>query len=255
VEAKRAGIAYGWMWFKQGIWLFKRNPFLWMFLTSLLVVGMFALMLFPFIGPFLPGVLFPAFFAGLMLGCHALAEEKPLQPQHLLAGFQSHGARLLSLGALNAVVNVLVGKLLVEAAGGASFENDLKTVLQAQDPDAMMQALQQTGIMLPMYAMVLMSVLLQFLVQLAAMLVVFRGAAPLPALLAALRATLLNALPLLVYALMVLPLALLASLPAMLGWLVLLPILLTTQYAIYRDLFPMAGDIKPPPATEAPPQG
>jgi uncharacterized membrane protein len=69
------------------------------------------------------------------------------------------------------------------------------------------------------------------------------------------RATLVNLLPLLVYSLMVLPFALLATLPYMLGWLVLLPVLITVQYAIYRDMFPMPGDRAMPADAAPPPEG
>jgi len=58
-----------------------------------------------------------------------------------------------------------------------------------------------------------------------------------------LRAFLQNMIPLSVYALLLLPFALLASLPMMLGWLVLLPVIITSLYAIYRDIFPMEEDL------------
>lgn len=252
MRAQRVGMLYGWMWLKQGLWLFKRNPFLWMFLTSMLVVGMFASVLFPIVGPILPSVLFPAFFAGLMLGAHALAEEKALEPQHLLEGFKQQGARLLSLGVLNMALNMLVGSVLLGAIGGEKFEEDLKNVLQQTSPESTVDAINQTGIMLPMEILALVSLALQFIVQIAAMLIVFRHLAPFPALVAAFRAVLRNALPLLVYAVMLIPFALLATLPYMLGWVVLLPIILATQYAIYRDFFPMPRDMQTP-SDAAPP--
>jgi uncharacterized membrane protein len=60
---------------------------------------------------------------------------------------------------------------------------------------------------------------------------------------ASLRAFLRNMIPLTVYGLLLLPFAILASLPMMLGWLVLLPVIITSLYAIYRDLFPMEEDV------------
>jgi uncharacterized membrane protein len=67
--------------------------------------------------------------------------------------------------------------------------------------------------------------------------------APLPAMKVSLRAFLRNMIPLTAYGLLLLPFAILASLPMMLGWLVLLPVIITSLYAIYRDLFPMEGDV------------
>ncbi len=50
---------------------------------------------------------------------------------------------------------------------------------------------------------------------------------------------------------MLLPFAYAASLPMMLGWLVLMPVVITSMYATYRDLFPVqpeaaAGDATAP---------
>ncbi len=47
-----------------------------------------------------------------------------------------------------------------------------------------------------------------------------------------------NLMPLTVYGLLLLPFAILASLPMMLGWLILLPVIIASMYAAYRDLFP-----------------
>lgn len=255
IRAQRVGILYGWMWIKQGLWLFKRNPFLWMFLTSLLVVGMAGMAMLPFLGGLVFSILFPAFFAGLMLGCHALAEDKPLELTHLLAGFQSHGTPLISLGIIGTVLKLLIVGLLL-MGGGHDLLQIVSSGQQPADPQKVLQAFRQAGVMLPITFM--LSMVLQTALPFAAMLIVFRQVAPLAALLATLRAVLLNLLPLLVYGLMVLPFAILASLPFMLGWLVLLPIVITTQYAIYRDMFPMPGDHghtaeaegnQPPPAS------
>jgi len=241
MQARRAGLLHGWMWLKQGLWLFKRNPFLWMFLTSILVVGTAGMAMLPILGGFLLAVLFPAFFAGLMLGCHALAEDKELELRHLFSGFQTHGTPLISLGVASMVIKLLLANAVI-LAGGDALVNQMVAAMQAENADAMLHALSEAGIMFPVY--LVLSTVLQTSVFFAAMLIVFRGATPLASLLAAVRATLVNALPLLVYGLMLLPLAALASMPLMLGWLVLLPIIITSQYAIYRDLFPMQKDLQ-----------
>jgi uncharacterized membrane protein len=75
--------------------------------------------------------------------------------------------------------------------------------------------------------------------QFAPMLVIFGKMMPVPAMKTSLRAFLRNIVPLTVYGAMLLPFALLASLPMMLGWLVLMPIVIASMYATYRDLFPM----------------
>ena len=75
--------------------------------------------------------------------------------------------------------------------------------------------------------------------QFAPMLVLFDKVAPWPALKISLQAFLRNALPLTVYGLLLLPFAVFASMPMMLGWLILMPVLITSVYAAYRDFFPI----------------
>ena len=96
--------------------------------------------------------------------------------------------------------------------------------------------------------MTLFTILLMAM-QFSPMLVIFGGMQPIPALKASLRAFLHNVLPLTVYTVALLPFAILATLPMMLGWLVLMPVIITSMYAIFCDLFPMQ------PATPAAAEG
>jgi hypothetical protein len=49
----------------------------------------------------------------------------------------------------------------------------------------------------------------------------------------------------LVYGLILILLAVLASIPIMLGWFVLLPVIITSLYASFCDIFPAATEITP----------
>lgn len=252
MRARRVGLLHGWMWIKQGIWLFRKNPFLWMFLTSILVVGVSGMAMLPVVGGLLPTIVYPAFFAGLMLGCHALAEDKQLELRHLFAGFQQFGTPLLTVGIINMVIQLLIFGAVV-LGGGENLLHILMSGKEPAHPQEVEQAVRDAGMMFPIG--LALFILVQTSMPYAAMLVAFRRVAPLAAVLAAVRATLVNLLPLLLYSLMVLPFALLATLPYMLGWLVLLPLLITVQYAIYRDMFPMPGDRVLPADAGRPPAG
>jgi len=170
-----------------------------------------------------------------MFGCHALAKGEELELAHLFAGFQQHAQKLVTLGGVN-----LVGQLLILGVmmftGGATLVSILMSGKPPDDPEILMQAVAGAGFSL-LLGMTLFSVLMMAM-QFAPMLVIFGGMRPIPALKASLRAFLRNVIPLTVYVLALLPFAVLATLPMMLGWLVLLPIIFTSMYAIYRDLFP-----------------
>lgn len=239
-EARKVAAGHGWMWLKQGIWLFRKSPLLWMVLTSICVVGLVGISTFPMIGDSLSTLLFPGFFAGLMAGCHALANDEELELAHLFSGFQKHAVPLVTLGGIS-----LVGQLailgLMTLLGGGDLVNLMMSGKQVDSPEVLAQAVADAGGALYI-GMFLFFVLLMGL-QLAPLLVMYREMAPFAAVQHSLRAFLRNALPMALYGAIVFPLMVLATLPMMLGWLLLLPVLITSTYAVYRDLFPMPGDV------------
>jgi len=83
--------------------------------------------------------------------------------------------------------------------------------------------------------------------QFAPMLVYFRNVPPLQAMRLSLRAFLHNVGPMLVYGLTFMLLAILATLPMMLGWLILLPLVFTSLYASYSDIFPPVNEVASTP--------
>ncbi len=234
MEARKVSALHGWMWIKQGYWLFRKNPLLWMALTSIAVVGIFGISMIPVVGEPLSTLLFPVLLAGFMFGCHALAQGEELEIAHLFGGFQKNTPQLVTLGGINLICQLLImGAMML--AGGAALVGLLMSGKPVEDPAVLMQAAAGAGLAI-MLGIVLYSILLMAL-QFAPMLVIFSGMRPVPALQASLRAFVRNFLPLTVYGLALIPFMILASLPAMLGWLVLLPIILTSMYAIYLDLF------------------
>jgi uncharacterized membrane protein len=68
-------------------------------------------------------------------------------------------------------------------------------------------------------------------------LVVFDGAAPVDAIKASFAACLRNIMPFLIYGVLGLVAGIVASIPFGLGWIALLPIMLLTIHASYRDIF------------------
>ena len=248
MEARKVNAINGWMWIKQGYWLFRKNPLLWMALTAIGVIGMLGIAIIPVVGDPLATLLFPVLLAGFMFGCHALAQGEELELAHLFAGFQQNAHQLVTLGGIN-----LVGQLLILGVmmltGGATLVSILMSGKPPDDPAILMQAIAGAGFAL-LLGVTLFTILLMAM-QFAPMLVIFGKMPPIPALKTSLRAFLRNMIPLTVYGVMLLPFAILATLPIMLGWLVLLPIVIASLYAIYRDLFPMQPESSSPIEGEA----
>lgn len=235
MEAKRLNVASGWLWIRQGIYLFKKSPILWVVLTFMGITSLIAIGSIPVIGDPLATLLFPVLFSGLLQGCRALEHDEELELAHLFAGFKQLTQQLVTLGGLNLVGQLSIFGVMM-LTGGSALVSILMSSTQMEDPAALTQAAMGAGFSI-MIGLGLFTVLLMA-TQFAPMLVTFDKIAPFAALKVSLRACLNNVAPLSVYGIMMVLFGLAASLPMMLGWLILLPIMITSIYAAYRGMFP-----------------
>jgi hypothetical protein len=142
----------GYVWFRQGIWLFRKNPlaFLTLFFTYLLVMTLISQI--PVIGGVLPLIFIPGVAVGFMAACRNTIAGKPVFPTILVDGFHSYGPivarRLLVLGALYVVAMALVlagsaladgGMLLKVMLGATTINQD--AIANSDIPLAVMTAL------------------------------------------------------------------------------------------------------------------
>lgn len=110
----------GYVWFRQGIWLFRRNPlaFLTLFFAYLLVMTLISGI--PVIGGILPLLFVPGVAVGFMAACRDTIAGKPVFPTILVDGFRSYGGtvakQLLALGVIYAaaMTAVLAASALVD---------------------------------------------------------------------------------------------------------------------------------------------
>ncbi|CAH1204862.1 conserved membrane hypothetical protein [Candidatus Nitrotoga sp. BS] len=240
MEARKVNIANGWLWIKQGYWLLKKSPVLWVSQAVIGVVGLLGISTIPVIGDPLATLLFPILLAGYMFGCRALEHDEELELSHLLAGFHNNTAQLVTLGGISLICQMLIlGVMMI--TGGATLVSILMSGQPVDNPEILAQAATGAGFAL-MLGMTLFSMLLMAM-QFAPMLIIFDEMSPIDALKASLLACLRNILPLWLYGAIMLLFMMAASMPMMLGWLVLLPVMLSSMYAIYRDLFPTPTEL------------
>jgi uncharacterized membrane protein len=258
MEVRKVKAMHGWMWIRHGFWLFKKSPLLWMALTTIGMAGIIGLSAIPVLGDPLATLLFPVLFAGYMLGCHALAQGEELELAHLFSGFQQHAQKLVTLGGISLVAQMLILGVMKVTGGTALISIMMDNKAGTEDPAELMNTIAQAMVgaeLAIVLGLTLFSVLLMAM-WFAPMLIVFGNMAPVVALRTSMHAVFRNMVPLTVFALLLFPFAVLASLPMMLGWLIFFPVYITSQYAIYRDLFPMEEDSIPGevvnPAEEAP---
>jgi len=250
VEAGR-----GWQWIIGGAVLFRKSPLMWATLVLILYVALKVLMRISLLG--LIGILLlPIFLVGMMEGCKALERGDQLQIGHLLSGFRTNAAPLITLGGISLVGNLLIA-LIIQAIGGDAMITIMKfsgqTTIAPDAVESVRQAMSKA--MLAAAVGAALSLPLMMALWFAPLLVWFNGMKPLQAIVYSFWACWKNVLPFLVYGLvvlaaliMVMPVGL-ATQQVDLGLWMLGPILIPTIYTSYKDIF-RAGD--PPAAGENP---
>jgi uncharacterized membrane protein len=235
MEPQRLAAGRGWEWIKQGYALFMKAPLLWIVLLVICVVTIAAISVIPFIGEPLVSLLMPVMVVGLMAGCRALQNGEELELAHLFSGFQLHTSPLVTLGGIALVGQYLIFGVMM-LVGGGTIVNIMMSSADITDPEIFTKAIAGAGLAVLLGA-TLFSVLIMA-TQFSPMLIYFNNAPPIAAMKLSLRAFTGNVAPMLVYGATFILLAIFASIPMMLGWLILLPIIFTSVYAAYSDIFP-----------------
>lgn len=125
----------GYVWFRQGIWVFRRNPIAFMMLLIAYLFAWLVLSLVPVVGSLLPMLFAPGISVGFMAASRNAISGKPFYPTVLATGFREHGRRiaidLLILGVINSVLVVAAFALTSIADGGMVFRSAVLNL----DPD------------------------------------------------------------------------------------------------------------------------
>jgi hypothetical protein len=236
----------GWNWIADGFNLFLKNPGMWIVLTVLLVVGTMIIAIIPFLGGIAISLVWPVLIAGLLLGCRALDSGQPLELQHLWAGFQTGDrlSQLIVVGVAYLIATIVVMGVVFAAVG--------VPVLQAMRGGATPHA----SLMLSMMGTFLIGLLIALALLVPVMmamwfaptLIVFDKLNAVDAMKQSFAACLRNILPFLIYGVIAFVLNIVAAIPFGLGYLVLVPVLVCSLYAGYKDIF---AETAPAPAAAA----
>lgn len=241
-EMRIVGAGRGWVWLVEGYALFRRSPANWMALTLIFGVLWLASLFIPLVGPLLFNLFSPLLFAGLMIGCRALEEGRPLEVSHLFSAFKQHAGPLVTIGGVYLVGTIIVLGIVLLIAGGATLPALLKS---GADIETIRTAVRSLAIALAIGAAIYLPLIM--FIWFAPLLVVFDGLAPVPAMKLSFEACLRNTVPFLVYGLAILAVWIVLSVPAAFGPLgmalmiafvvVSIPVLICSIYASYKDVF------------------
>jgi uncharacterized membrane protein len=231
-------MGHGWRWIVEGWHSFTASPVLWIITALLFIIISVVTAAVPVVGPLAGIVLTPVLTAGLMIGASEVAAGRPLSIGHLFAGFQQRVGSLVGVGLLSTLFLGIGVLIILFAFGGAVMQLMMKASvdLASVDPAALTRS--SLRLLFTITAVALLLLLpLSMAFYFAPALIALGGQGPLAAMRMSLLACLRNSLPLLVYSLALIVLAILATLPLALGWIVLLPVLIASAYASYRDIF------------------
>jgi len=220
----------GWDWIPAGWELFKKQAGMWIALVLVAFVIFFVLALIPVVGSLATFVLTPVFAAGVLVGSRAVDEGRGLEFGHLFAGFKQKFAELATVGAIYLGSAVAIA-LVVGLATGASIFTMMSGVGPEATPAAALTFLLALLIMLALLVPVIMAVWF------APALVLFHDKGAVDAMKESFTGCLRNVVPFLVYGIVIMVFGLIASIPLGLGWLVLGPVLCTSFYASYKDIY------------------
>lgn len=220
----------GWDWIPLGWELFKKQAGMWIALVLVAFVIFFVLALIPIVGSLATFVLTPVFAAGVLVGSRAVDEGRELEIGHLFAGFKQKFAQLATVGAIY-LGSAIVIALVVGLATGASIFTMMSLSGAEASPAAALSVLLALLIMLALLLPVVMAVWF------APALVLFHDKNAVDAMKESFSGCLRNVVPFLVYGIVIMVFGVIASIPLGLGWLVLGPVLCTSFYTSYKDIY------------------
>ena len=227
-------------WVGQGWKMFLQAPLMWVVNIVIFVVILTVISLVPFIGALASYALNGLLCGGLMLGAHKLYGGQPLEAVDVFSGFKGPIAKPLLIVGLFYMVAWLViiittAALFIVVLG---VSGGIGAVMSG-DSGALMGLMAGAGLGAIVVLLIVMALSIPIFMAFwfAPALVALGGMAPAKALGASFTACLKNFIPFLLYGLVFLVLFIIGLIPFGLGLLVVVPLLFTSTYFAYRDIF------------------
>ncbi len=236
---KQVPIGNAWTWILKGFNLFKANPAMWIILLVIYLAIMIPVSMLPVIGSVLSTLLAPVFAAGMMWGCQALIKGQDLEINHLFEGFKHNTSQLITLGGIYMVSLLFVAVIVVMALDKETIE----LLLAGKD----LSAEQADGMLMPMLIalMLMMPVLMAY--WFAPVLAGLHNLRAVDAMKLSFSACLKNMLPFLLYGLVFMLLLIIAIIPFGLGLIIVVPVMMTSLYSSYADVFSIESTVPTSP--------
>jgi uncharacterized membrane protein len=230
LEIRQVPAANAWAWIVSGFELFKAYPAMWVVLFIIYLAIVVPISLIPILGSVASTLIAPVFAAGMMVGCLAVTQKHELVINHLFEGFKKNTAQLIAVGGIYMLALLVVAIFVV-----LNLDKDtVSLILKGQElTPAQASAAVKPSILIA--ALLLIPVLMAY--WFAPLLVRLHNLTAIEAMKLSFTAVLRNIVPVILYMLIFLALTLLALIPLGLGLLVVVPLMMTSTYTCYEDIF------------------
>jgi hypothetical protein len=118
LQINRVQPSTGYIWIRQGIWLFKQNPFTLLMLVFLYIFLVQLSMFIPIIGFIIILILNPVFSVGFLTGCQKVIRKEVVKPTIYLSPLKdlpkSIRVRLLQLGSIYTILIVFISLIAAQ---------------------------------------------------------------------------------------------------------------------------------------------
>ena len=228
-KIKQVPALNAWVWIVSGFNLFKANPAMWIILFVIYLAIIVPISLIPVIGSIVSTLLAPVFAAGLMWGCQAISKNQDLEINHLFAGFKQNTSQLIAVGGMYMIGLLVIAVMVVLALDRETIEILMKGGKVSPD--------QASAMMLPILVAMLFLLPLIMAYWYAPILAGLHDLKAADAMKLSFTACLKNMMPFLVYGLIFMLLLVLAIIPFGLGLVVVIPVMMTSLYTSYVDVF------------------
>jgi hypothetical protein len=231
-------IGNAWAWVVNGFTLFKANPAMWIILLVIYLAIMIPISMLPVIGSVVSTLLAPVFAAGMMWGCQALVKNQDLEINHLFEGFKRNTSQLITIGGIYMVSLLFVAVIVVLALDKETAE----LLVQGKD----LSPEQADAMLMPIMIALLLIMPVLMAYWFAPVLAGLHNLSAVEAMKLSFSACLKNMLPFLLYGLIFMVLLIIAIIPFGLGLVVVVPMMMTSLYSSYADVFGVEATV---PAT------
>ena len=236
---KQVPIGNAWTWVVNGFALFKANPAMWIILLVIYLAIMIPISLLPVIGSVVSTLLAPVFAAGMMWGCQALVRNQDLEINHLFEGFKRNTSQLITIGGIYMVSLLFIAVIVVLALD----KDTVELLVKGKD----LSPEQAEGMLMPIMIALLLIMPVLMAYWFAPVLAGLHNLSAVDAMKLSFSACLRNMLPFLLYGLIFMVLLIIAIIPFGLGLVVVVPMMMTSLYSSYADVFGIESTVPASP--------